>query len=82
MRIAPIVHQYDRCPDWIYPFFDKYDKEIFGGPLDQQKTVSWKAEAACNVLWHGQVLIVSSFESIAHDERKAVGGGRGGHWTL
>jgi hypothetical protein len=46
MRIAPIVHQYDRCPDWIYPFFDKYDKEIFGGPLDQQKTVSWKAEAA------------------------------------
>lgn len=46
MRIAPIVHQYDRCHDWIYPFFEKYDNKIFGGPLDQQKTVYWKVEAA------------------------------------
>jgi hypothetical protein len=46
MRIAPIVHQWDRCDDWIHPFIEKYDEKIFGGPLDQQKTVFWKAEAA------------------------------------
>jgi hypothetical protein len=47
-RIAPIVHQYDRCHDWIGPFFSKYDKELFGGkstPLDLLKPVPWLSAA-------------------------------------
>ena len=46
MRVAPIVHQYDRCHVWIQDYFQKYDKELFGGPVDQQKPVSWKVKSA------------------------------------
>lgn len=45
LRIAPIIHQYDRCDDWIIPFHNRYDKELFGGPLEEQKPVSWKVGA-------------------------------------
>lgn len=49
MRIAPIVHQWDRCHDWIHPFFNDHDKDLFGGrhtPLDQVKSVPWKVDEA------------------------------------
>ena len=46
MRVAPIVHQYDRCHGWIHDYFQKYDKELFGGPVDQQNPVSWKVKSA------------------------------------
>ena len=39
MRVAPMIHQYDRCHGWIQSFFQKYDKELFGGPVDQQNPV-------------------------------------------
>lgn len=47
-RIVPIVHQWDRCHDWIHTFFTKYDKELFGGiktPLDLLKPVPWLSTA-------------------------------------
>ena len=43
-RIAPVVHQFDRCSPWIDKFFEKYDEKLFGGintPLDQVIPVPW-----------------------------------------
>jgi len=49
MRVAPIIHQYDRCHDWIHPFFRKHDMELFGGPLEQQKNLTWTVEGLKNL---------------------------------
>jgi hypothetical protein len=43
-RIAPMVHQFDRCHGWIDPFFEKHDAKLFGGmkiPLNEVQPVPW-----------------------------------------
>jgi hypothetical protein len=45
-RIAPIIHQFDRCDKWIWPYFEKHGNELFGlgglnKPIDQVKPVPW-----------------------------------------
>ena len=44
-RIAPVIHQFDRCHRWIQQMFREKDEAIFGGrgtPLDEIPPLPWQ----------------------------------------